>query len=105
MRRIGFAWVGRANCGLSTDVSIVENVTRFSTLVAETRHSTFVLPRNRKTRAMLASRPTCAGPRIEFRPALPQEPAAGVAYAAGFAYAPAGAGRVGMPVSSGRIPT
>src|SRR5215510_1598269 len=105
MRRIGFACVGCANCGLLTDVLMAEKVTRLSTLVAPMRHSKLVLPRKRKTRDTLASRPNCAGPRTEFRPASPHVPGAGVAYAAGFAYAPAGAGSNGAPVSRGRIPT
>src|SRR6516162_5209927 len=105
MRRIGLACVGCANCGLLTDVLMAEKVTRLNTLVAPRRHSKLVLPRNRKTRERLASRPNCAGPRIEFRPASPHVPGAGVAYAAGFAYAPPGAGSTGVPVNCGRIPT
>src|SRR5262249_19163642 len=99
MRLIGFAAVGCANCGLLTDVLMAEKVTRFSTLVAPMRHSKVVLPRRRKTRETLASSPNCAGPRIEFRLASPHDPGAGVAYAAGFAYAPAGAGSSGAPVN------
>src|SRR5262245_19697849 len=105
MRRIGLACVGCANCGLLAEVLIVANVTRLSTFVAAMRHSNVVLPRIRKTRETLASSPNCPGPRIEFRPASPQVPGAGVVYAAGFAYAWAGAGSNGTPVSCGRIPT
>src|SRR5262245_12453944 len=105
MRLIGFAAVGCANCGLLTDVLMAEKVTRLSTLVARLRHSKVVLRRSRKTRETLASSPNCAGPRIEVRPASPHDPGAGVAYAAGFAYVPAGAGSNGVPVNWGRIPT
>src|SRR4051812_13491781 len=82
--RIGLAVVGRPNCGLPTDVLPAANVTWFRTLVALSRQSRLSRSPHMNVRPMPASSRNCGGPAIEFRPALPHSPAAGVMYANGF---------------------
>src|SRR5207249_1835441 len=75
------------------------------TFVAATRQSRWTRPTSRNTRATLASSENWAGPRSELRPASPQVPGSGAAYASGFAYEPGDAGTGDTPVRRGRVPT
>src|SRR5206468_12421873 len=63
--RIGFASVGRPNCGLNTIAFTLAYVTRLSTLVALMRQSSVSRSPQRKERPSPASNENCRGPVIE----------------------------------------
>src|SRR5690348_10715374 len=82
------ARLGNPNCGLPKVVSTPVYVTWFRTLVASTRQSKLRRSPQGNDRPSPRFSENWAGPRMELRPASPQLPAAGAAYAEGFAYRP-----------------
>src|SRR5262245_849314 len=78
-------------------------VTRLRMLVASMRQSSDTRSPHRNDRPAPAFSEKVAGPRIELRPALPHRPAAGAAYADGFAKKPAAMSDGEAPLRSARI--
>src|SRR5262245_11212290 len=78
-------------------------VTTFSTFEISSRQSPVTRSPMRNERPIPKLKVNGAGPRIEFRPALPHSPVAGAANAAGFTYDPSTCGSVVTPVRLARI--